>query len=115
MARKLLPIDIILGCSVTTVDQAKAAESDVADYVAVGSIYPTSSKEEAKVVGLERLRQIRQAVSLPLVAIGGINKDNAAEVAAAGADGVAVIGAVLQARDIEEAAREIIAGFEAGK
>jgi thiamine-phosphate pyrophosphorylase len=114
-ARKLLPIDMILGYSVNTLDQAKAAESDGADYIAVGSIYPTSSKEGARVVGLERLRQIRQAVSLPLVAIGGISKDNVAEVAAAGADAVAVISAVLQAKDIEEAAREIIAGFEAGK
>ena len=115
VARRLLPIDIILGCSVTTVDQASAAESDGADYIAVGSIYPTSSKERAKVVGLERLRQIRQAVSLPLVAIGGINKDNVAEVVAAGADLVAVISAILQAEDVEEAARQIIVGFEAGK
>jgi len=115
VARKLLPIDIILGCSVTTVDQAKAAESSGADYIAVGSIYPTSSKETAKVVGLERLRQIRRAVSLPLVAIGGINKDNVAEVSAAGADAVAVISAILQAKDVAEAARQIIAGFEVGK
>ncbi len=115
VARKLLPIDIILGCSVTTVDQATAAESSGADYIAVGSIYPTSSKVGAKVVGLERLRQIRQAVSLPLVAIGGINKDNAAEVSAAGADAVAVISAILQAKDVAEAAREIIASFEVGK
>jgi thiamine-phosphate pyrophosphorylase len=115
LARRLLPIDIILGCSVNTVDQATTAESDGADYIAVGSIYPTLSKETAKVVGLERLRQIRQAVSLPLVAIGGINKDNAAEVSAAGADAVAVISAVLQTKNIEEAAREIIAAFEVSK
>ncbi len=114
-ARKLLPIDKILGCSVTTVDQATAAESDGADYLAVGSIYPTSSKETATVVGLERLRQVRQVVSLPLVAIGGINKDNAAEVLAAGADAVAVLSALLEAKDIEEAARQVIAGLEAGK
>jgi thiamine-phosphate pyrophosphorylase len=115
VARKLLPIDVILGCSVTTVDQAKAAESSGADYIAVGSIYSTSSKETAMVVGLERLRQIRQAVSLPLVAIGGINKDNVVEVSAAGADAVAVISAILQVEDVEEAARQVIAGFEAGK
>ena len=113
VARKLLPIDKILGCSATTVDQAIAAESEGADYIAAGSIYPTSSKETAEVVGLERLRQIRQAVSLPLIAIGGINKDNVAEVVDAGADSVAVISAILQAEDIEEAARQIIATFEA--
>jgi thiamine-phosphate pyrophosphorylase len=114
-ARRLLPIDMIVGVSVTTVRQARAAESNGADYIAVGSMYPTESKETAKVVGLERLREIREAVGLPLVAIGGINQDNAAEVAAAGADGVAVIGAIMQAENIEKASRKLIKAFEAGK
>ena len=108
VARKLLPMDKILGCSTTTVDQAIAAEAEGADYIAVGSIYPTSFKETATVVGLDRLRQIRQAVTLPLVAIGGINKDNAGEVMAAGADSVAVISAILNAKSPEEAARQIV-------
>jgi len=115
VARRLLPIDKIIGCSVNTLDQALAAQSDGADYIAVGSIYPTSSKEMAVVVGLEGLRQIKQAVSLPVVAIGGINKDNAAEVLAAGADAVAVISAILKAKDLEEATRQIIAAFGRGK
>jgi len=115
VARRLLPIDKIIGCSVNTVDQATAAESDGADYIAVGSIYPTSSKEGARVVGVEVLRQIRQAVSLPLVAIGGINKDNVTEVLDAGADSVAVISAILKAEDVEEATRQIIAAFGTGK
>ena len=109
VARRLLPIDKILGSSTTTVEQALATQSEGADYIAVGSIYPTPSKEEAVVVGLERLRQIRRAVTLPLVAIGGINMDNAAEVIAAGAESVAVISAVLQSEDPEEAARQIAA------
>ncbi len=112
-ARKLLAMDKILGCSTRTVDQAITAESDGVDYIAVGSMYPTASKETAVVVGLERLRQIRQAVSLPLVAIGGITRDNTAEVIAAGADSVAVISAVLQAEDIEEATREMVSKLEA--
>jgi len=115
VARKLLPIDKILGCSTTTVDQAITAESEGADYIAAGSIYPTSSKETAKVIGLERLLQIRKATSVPLVAIGGITKDNTAEVLAAGADSVAVISAILQAESPEEAARQIVARFEAQK
>ncbi len=115
VARRLLPIDKIIGCSVTTVEQAIAAQSSGADYIAVGSIYPTSSKEMAVVVGLEGLHQIKQAVSLPVVAIGGINKDNAAEVLAAGADAVAVISAILKAKDLEEATRQIIAAFGRGK
>jgi len=113
LARKLLPMDKILGISVTTLDQAVAAESEGADYIAVGSIYPTPSKETAKLVGLETLRQIRQVVTSPLVAIGGITKDNAAEVMAAGADSVAVISAIAQAKAPEEAARQIVTRIEA--
>jgi len=113
VTRKLLPIDKIIGSSTTSVDQAVAAESEGADYIAVGSMYPTQSKETAKVVGLERLRQIRQAVTLPLVAIGGITKDNIDEVIAAGANAVAIISAILQAKDIEAAARQIVDKLEA--
>lgn len=108
IARKLLPMDKLLGSSVATVDEATAAESDGADYIAVSSTYPTSSKEDVVVVGLDQLREIRQATTLPLVAIGGINRDNVAEVIAAGADCIAVISAVLQADDIEKAARQIV-------
>ena len=117
VARKLLPMGKILGCSTTTVDQAITAESDGADYIAAGAIYPTTSKTSTttpvKVIGLEGLSQIKQAISLPLVAIGGITGDNAAEVLAAGADSIAVISAILQAESPEEAARQITAEFEA--
>jgi len=112
-ARRLVPMDMILGCSTTSVELAVAAESDGADYVAVGSMYPTASKETAVVVGPGMLRQVRQAIACPIVAIGGINKDNAAEVIAAGADSVSVISAVVSAGDPEEAARQIARKFEA--
>jgi thiamine-phosphate pyrophosphorylase len=115
IARQLLPIDKILGCSTTTVVQAVTAQSEGADYIAVGSIYSTASKERARVVGLDGLRQIRQAVTLPVIAIGGIAKDNVAEVMAAGADSVAVISAIVQAEDIEKATREIAEILEAPK
>ena len=112
VARRLLPIDKVLGCSTKTLEQALTAEAEGADYIGVGSIYPTSSKGTATVIGLERLRQVRQAVSLPIVAIGGINKDNAAEAISAGADSVAVISAILEAESPEKAAQQIIAGIE---
>ncbi len=119
VARKLLPWDKIVGCSTTTVEQAMEAQSEGADYIAVGAIYPTSSKitttTPARVVGLETLRQVRQAVTLPLVAIGGITKDNAPEVIAAGADSVAVISAVLGAESPEEASRQIADRLEIQK
>lgn len=111
VARRLLPIDKALGVSALTVEQARSARSDGADYVAVGPIFPTPSKE-AEVVGLEILRQVRQAVTLPLVAIGGINKDNVAQGLAAGADAVAVISAVLGAEDVTEASRQIAKRFK---
>lgn len=112
-ARQLLPIDKILGCSTTALEEALKAEADGADYIAVGSIYPTSSKAGAIVVGLETLRQIREAMSIPIVAIGGIDEGNATEVIEAGADSLAVISAVLGAKDVEEAARKLAVKMEA--
>ncbi|MFC1986600.1 thiamine phosphate synthase [Chloroflexota bacterium] len=119
VARKLLPLGKILGCSTSTLEQAIAAQSEGADYVAVGAMYPTLSKTStrtpAKVVGLETLRQVKQAISLPLVAIGGITKDNASEIIAAGADSVAVISAVLDTESPEEASRQIVDILETQK
>ena len=112
ISRNLLPIDRILGCSTTTVEEALKAESEGADYIAVGSIYPTPSKAGAIVVGLERLCQIRGAVSIPIVAIGGIDVENAPEVVEAGADAIAVIGAILGAEDVEGAARRLRESME---
>ena len=106
-ARRLLPGDKILGCSTTSAEVALQAQAEGADYIAVGSIYPTTSKEGTRVVGLEMLHQIREAVSLPIVAIGGINEENATAVIEAGADSVAVISAVLGADDIKGAARKL--------
>ena len=110
-ARKLAPLDMIIGCSVFNVEQAKQAVADGADYVAVGAIFPTPSKDTL-VLGLEPLRQVKQAVSVPVVAIGGINLNNLTEVKKAGADSIAVIGAVLGADSPEKAARELINKFE---
>ena len=79
--------------------QAKRALADGADYVAVGSIFPTGSKAGFQLVGPALLERLRPEIPLPLVGIGGITADNAAEVIQAGADGVAVISAVCAAAD----------------
>jgi len=113
VARRLLPIDKLIGCSTTTIQEASKAEADGADYVAVGSIYPTQSKSDTTVVGLGRLREIREAISLPIVAIGGINAGNARAVIDAGADAVAVISAILASDNIEQATRRIAQRLEA--
>jgi thiamine-phosphate pyrophosphorylase len=104
-ARHLLPQDKLLGCSAATLEEATKAEEDGADYIAVGSIYETPSKSDFRLAGLETLRQVKKAVSTPVVAIGGIDERNLSQVLAAGADAVAVISAVLRADDVAGAAR----------
>ncbi len=113
--RRALPIDKIVGCSVTTVSQATRAQSEGADYIAAGSIFPTRNKEGATVIGLEKLRQIRQATTSTLVAIGGINKDNISQVMNAGADSAAVIGAALCQEDVKKAVQRLLAEIELAK
>jgi thiamine-phosphate pyrophosphorylase len=108
VARSLLPIDKIIGCSVTTAEEAKQAKDDGADYLACGAVYPTPTKSDCPVVGLDTLSVIKQAADLPLVAIGGINLENIAEVFAAGADAAAVISAVVLKRSPKLAAREML-------
>ena len=110
--RRELPIDKIVGCSTTTLAQAMRAEADGADYVAVGSIFPSQTKGGSTVIGLERLRQIKQGISIPLVAIGGISRDNIAQVMAAGADSTAVISAVLAQQNVERATRQLVREIE---
>jgi len=107
-AKKLLPIDMLLGCSVRTVDEAKKAQKDGADYLGVGAIFATATKESYQVVGLKRIEQIKKAVALPIVAIGGINKENINEVMEAGADAAAVISAVMGRDDVQKTTRELV-------
>ena len=108
VARRLLPPSMFLGVSTHTGEQARQAEREGADYVAVGSIFPTATKPEFQLVGLDLLREVRGQIRAPLVAIGGITVDNAAQVVEAGADGVAVISAVCGAPDPAEATRRLL-------
>ncbi len=108
IARRLLSIDKLIGCSVTTATEAIKAKDDGADYLACGAIYPTSTKTDCPVVGLKALGEIKGATDLPLVAIGGINIENIAEVLAAGADAVAVVSSLVLARSPVIAAKEML-------
>ena len=105
--RALLGPGKLIGVSTRTVAEAQRAAAAGADYIGFGSLYPTTTKGDAIVVGLEGLRAVRAAVTLPIVAIGGIDRDNAGVVIAAGADCVAVISAVMGAPRPERAAREL--------
>lgn len=107
-ARKVLGKDKIIGISVETVEEALKAAEEGADYLGVGPIYPTATKPDAgSALGIFRLKEIKDSVNIPVVAIGGINEDNLDEVLKAGADGVAVISAVVSSPDITEACRKL--------
>ncbi len=106
-ARKILGPGKLIGISTRTVDQALKAEMYGVDYIAVGSMFPTASKSDIELVGLDTLRKVRKAVKLPLVAIGGITAGNGVEAIDAGADALAVISAIADDRQPAMAAREI--------
>jgi thiamine-phosphate diphosphorylase len=114
LVRSWVPDGFVLGISSNSVREAKEGEREGADYVAVGAIFPTTSKEVTRAASLERLREVKAAVSVPVVAIGGIDETNVAEVVAAGADAVAVIRAVCMADDVEGAARRLAEPFGGG-
>jgi thiamine-phosphate pyrophosphorylase len=104
-ARRLLRPGMILGVSTHDENQARRARDDGADYVAVGSMFPTGTKPGFRLVGPDLIRRVRPEIRVPLVAIGGITGDNVAEVIRAGADAVAVISAIGSARDPAAAVR----------
>ena len=101
--RALIGPDKILGVSAQTVEQAVLAEKRGADYLGVGAVFPTGSKDDAVEVSFETLKAICEAVSIPVVAIGGITVDNTHELAGSGICGIAVISAIYGQKDIYEA------------
>jgi thiamine-phosphate pyrophosphorylase len=107
-ARPLLRRSMVLGRSTHSVAQARTAQTDGADYVAVGSMFPTTTKADFELVGPELVRLARPHVRVPLIGIGGITVENVADVIAAGADGVAVISAVCAAPDPALATRRFL-------
>jgi thiamine-phosphate pyrophosphorylase len=108
LAKKILGDSMIIGISAESLEDAAEAEKGGADYLGVSPIYATPTKTDtAPPLGLEGLREIRKAVRLPLVGIGGLNRDNAAEVIRNGADGVAVVSAIVAADDPKTAAAAI--------
>ena len=101
--RALIGPDKILGVSAQTVEQAILAEKRGADYLGVGAVFPTGSKDDAEEVSYETLKAICEAVSIPVVAIGGITINNTHELAGSGICGIAVISAIYGQKDIYEA------------
>ncbi|PLX96638.1 MAG: phosphomethylpyrimidine kinase [Desulfuromonas sp.] len=105
-ARKIIGRDKLIGISTHSVDEALKAEAQGADYIGIGSIFPTNTKEDTTLVGIETLRRVRKAVRIPIVAIGGMTPEGAFQALEAGADSVAVISGVMADSDPITAAKE---------
>ena len=105
--RALIGPDKILGISTATVEEAKIAEAAGADYLGVGSVFATSTKKNARNLTPEKLREISEAVSIPVVAIGGINETNMLQLSGCGMDGVAIVSGIFAAENPGEAAARL--------
>ena len=105
--RSILGKDKIIGVSAQTVEQALLAQERGADYLGVGAVFPTDSKKDANNISHQTLKEICKAVDIPVVAIGGISKDNVQALSGSGFCGVAVISAIFAQDNIAEATREL--------
>ena len=106
-ARRALGSAKVVGVSAQTVEQAVQAEEDGADYLGVGAVFPTGSKDDADDVSHDTVKAICEAVNIPVIAIGGISKDNVGQLAGLGLDGVAVISAIYASDDLKAATEDL--------
>lgn len=112
VARDLLGADKIVGATANTVELAKEAWHAGADYLGAGDVFGTTTKSDTKHITLDDLKAIRDAVEIPVVAIGGVNEENIALLKSTGVDGAAVISAVVGQKDITAAAEKLISNFQ---
>lgn len=114
-ARRIAPRPFIIGCSTDDPGEATELERAGADYIGCGAVFGTTSKADlaGERIGPEGLRAVTEAVGIPVVGIGGVTPENAPDLAAVGAAGVAVIGAVMAAEDPGEAVRRLLSAFGA--
>ena len=110
-ARNLLGADKIVGATANTVELAQKAWREGADYLGVGDVFGTTTKADTRHITLEELKEIKESVPIPIVAIGGVNEDNIALLRETGVDGAAVISAIVGQKDITAAAEELISNF----
>ena len=114
IVRKIIPPDMVLGVSASTLQEAEKAVSDGADYLGVGAMFSTSTKTDADVVSMQTLLHIRKSVRIPIVVIGGIKKENASMFKAAGVDGLAVVSGIISQPDIRTSAQDLKKSFWGG-
>lgn len=111
IARRLLGKNKILGVSAGTLQEALQAEKDGADYLGVGAVFPTNSKDDAIAVDLGELAKIKSNVQIPIVGIGGINRENVHLLKESKIDGISIISAILGQENIKEAAQTLLEKF----
>lgn len=109
--RRLIGMEMLLGVSVSSSEEAGKAMEDGADYLGVGAMFPTGTKTDANAVSMEELQRIRRMTNLPIVVIGGINQENAGQFRPMGIDGLAVVSAIIGQPDIRKAAAQIKEAF----
>ena len=107
IAREIIGEDKILGVSASTVEEAKKAEIDSADYIGSGAVFPTATKDDADSVSEEELKEIVDSIDIPVVAIGGITIENAHTLKASGIAGFSVVSAIMSAEDSKEASEKL--------
>lgn len=111
--RAMCGAETIIGVSASNLEEAVKAEQDGADYLGVGAMFATGTKTDASIVIMEELEKIRQAVSIPIVVIGGINSRTLSQFKGKGIDGISVVSAIVAQPDPEAAARELLALWKA--
>ena len=112
VARDILGPDRILGISASTVEEAVKAEEDGADYIGCGAVFPTSTKDDADSVDIEEFKKIKKAVSIPVIAIGGIKENNVKELKGSNADGIAVVSAIMDSDNPEKTSENLLNEFK---
>ena len=114
VARRLLGGNKIIGASAATLEEALSLQAQGADYLGVGALFPTATKEGTEQVGLDDLRRIKSALRIPVVAIGGITAENVRPVVETGVDGVAVVSTIMNQRDVRKAAGQLLSLLKMG-
>lgn len=111
VTRKLIGEDKILGISAATIDEAKKAQKDGADYIGTGAVFPTSTKDDAESVTKDELTEIVKSIDIPVVAIGGINLENASQLTDTGIAGLSVVSAIMSSDNPKRSSQELLKIF----
>ena len=108
VTRKLVGTDKIVGVSAATIEEAKKAEKDGADYIGTGAVFPTSTKDDAPEITKDDLKEIVESINIPVVAIGGITIDNAHELKNTGIKGLSVVSAIMSSENPKKSSEELL-------